>query len=253
MQPLMNTPLPETFTWLKWSYAELHMPQEMHTDSTSLIRLLQYMQTWRKGIKTLVSDHRRLEELLLVSGMLLRDTNTMYFPHDADDVVPSCPEYVNSNTSQLDLEILSKITGLLKQVADSIISDTRREQPKTKKPAPRRPPHPKSQTRTVSGNYSFSLTENKEANVILLDVSQGAVPTETTTKRNAEDLQASPGSSSEHPPAMKRARSGDHDDTADDRRRTARQSVPTKRFDGLEGTRPPLSKGKKGGRRNGGQ
>lgn len=154
----MNAPLPETFTWLNWSYPEVHMPKEMHTDSTSLIRLLQYIQTWRKGIKTLVSDHRRLEELLLMSGMLLRDTNIMYFPHDADDDLPNCPEYVHSDISQVDLEILAKVTGLLKQVADSVTSDKRAKEGKVKQPKPRRPPHPKSKTTNASGKFFLALT-----------------------------------------------------------------------------------------------
>lgn len=226
------------------------MPKDMHTDSTCLIRLLQYMQTWRKGTKTLAADHRRLEELLFVSGMLLRDTNFMYFPHDADDVMPNCPEYVNSDTSHLDLEILSKVTAVLKQVADSVTSGKGGEPGKSKKPTPRRPPHPKANTSNVPGKRSPVQMMNKGSDISCSDTSQGSLPAEATNKRNAEALQESSNSSSLESPVMKRARSGDNDEAADELRRTSRQSVPTKKFDGLEGTRPPLSKGKKSVRRN---
>ena len=133
----------------------------MHTDSTALIRLLQYIQTWRKGVKTLVEDHRRIEELLLLSGSLLHDTNVMYFPNDVDDAPPDCPEYVNSSVSQLDLEILAKVTELLKQVSDFVSSSKRPQEGRSKKPKPRQPKHPKRKDNSSTGTPStvvFILT-----------------------------------------------------------------------------------------------
>ena len=68
---------------------------------------------------------------------------------------------------------------------------------------------------------------------------------ETGGKRKVDALTTSPDSPSRGSPKKKRGRTDEEGETADDLRRTSRPAVPTKRFDGLEGTRPPLSKGKK--------
>ena len=80
--------------WASWSCKERWLPAAVHASEVGFQTLESFRQSWISDTKKLAASSSRIEHLVLVFGLVLREITSVQFsiadPDDTDSIPPFC-------------------------------------------------------------------------------------------------------------------------------------------------------------------
>ncbi|KAK7678332.1 hypothetical protein QCA50_018680 [Cerrena zonata] len=143
-QSTLNPIKEPVFSWVSWGSRDLALPETIHHDELNYKTLMLFWQDWRSNAPVLLADPSKVEQFLLLSGLVYRELHRMHFVDDPDTPPYPLPDYITN--SRLKEKVLDGLSVIFRDIA-ACISPLRQWNIKNKPPAS-----------TVSGHSRGAVT-----------------------------------------------------------------------------------------------